>query len=733
MSEDVKAEETTDLLGQIPAGEADSAKKGSTRRAKDGVKKGSSGKSSKGQDAAEAAAAEENKTKEKEASGKTTSKKKEGSDGNDDLTSLTNLKKAASEMNDAAAAAAASEAESDGKPALMSVNQKKAEDRWMERYQELLTFFEEHGHSKVTASLNKSLANWVVLQRHQLKLFKESPEKPNRMTQARADLLEKVNMEWMPPPKKQEDEKEKNAESRQEIQDKRWMERYKELEEYHAKNGHSKVPQKYPENQSLANWVASQKHLLKLFREMPKGQNSRMNETRAQLLEKVDVEYSRTIKGTSWNERYERLSQLYLEHGERVYVKLNKVDAKLSSWVSAQRHDRKESKLSRDRIEKLDKLNFKWHGSGSKWIDHYHDLVEFHEQNGHSKVPLEYKHRPKLGRWVADQRVAYRLYNEGKKSGMTADKIEKLEKLNFPWALRPRESWMTHYEALCQYRTKHGNCLVPQRHEENLGLGEWVRTQRKQYKLYSEDKNKPGCSITDEKVQLLENINFEWKCKASPEDWMTRYNELGKYLEQHGDCNVPKVYQANRALGNWVQHQRKHYKAFHSNRPTKITEERIQLLERMGFQWQVREGFPKKRSDQQDSPATVTMAKAAAQRTSPARSQRTSPSRARAPVQQQFPQQQYFPNGYGGQEEEEQQQQMFLPDQQEEYDDDEIESDDEPGDEMTDALAQAEREAQEAAAEARRKAKELEILRKRAYESGVHRGSSTKKKTRYSY
>jgi len=440
---------------------------------------------------------------------------------------------------------------------------------------------------------------------------------------------------------------------------------------------------------------------------------------------------------------------------ERIYVKLSKIDPKLAAWVSAQRNDHrdptkgaKKPRLSKERVDKLNRINFKWHGSGQKWIDHYHDLVAFFEQNGHSKVPLEYKLNLKLGRWVQDQRNAYRLMKEGKKSSMTNEKIEKLEALQFHWAVRPRETWETHYQCLKEFYQKNGNCLVPQRYEPNMSLGEWCRTQRKQYKLYMEDKNKQGCTITDEKVRLLNEISFEWKVKASPEDWMTRYNELGQYVEEYGDANVPKVFEPNRALGNWVQRQRKDYKLFQARKPTKITMERIELLERVGFQWQVREGFPKKRGKEpEDALQPLVAAARPHQRASPPRValQRTSPARvARAPHIQQpppfMPHQpqahlQYPPPGVPQPYAPEDGAGVFLQGEDhygavpQEDDDIETDADEEEEEEVAEALAQAEREAQEAAIEARRKAKELEVLRKRAIET---RGNK-KKKARYSY
>ena len=44
--------------------------------------------------------------------------------------------------------------------------------------------------------------------------------------------------------------------------------------------------------------------------------------------------------------------------------------------------------------------------------------------------------------------------------------------------------WEHRLEALKQYKAEHGDCNVPQKYSKNKSLGEWVRTQRKQYTLY---------------------------------------------------------------------------------------------------------------------------------------------------------------------------------------------------------------------------------------------------------
>ncbi len=73
-----------------------------------------------------------------------------------------------------------------------------------------------------------------------------------------------------------------------------------------------------------------------------------------------------------------------------------------------------------------------------------------------------------------------------------------------------------------------------------------------------------------------------------------RFEELKKYREDHGDTLVPKSYSVYPFLGRWVDKQRLDYKRFierkqtgkiDKNKPTGMTQQRIQLLEDVDFIW----------------------------------------------------------------------------------------------------------------------------------------------------
>eukprot|EP00978_Attheya_sp_CCMP212_P045945 scaffold367074_cov98-Attheya_sp.AAC.1 len=72
------------------------------------------------------------------------------------------------------------------------------------------------------------------------------------------------------------------------------------------------------------------------------------------------------------------------------------------------------------------------------------------------------------------------------------------------------------------------------------------------------------------------------------QQWNMRYQELKEYQAEHGDCLVPSRYHPNPALGMWVRNQRNAYSVWKNEKgKSSITPERIELLEQLGFVWDV--------------------------------------------------------------------------------------------------------------------------------------------------
>jgi Helicase associated domain len=60
-----------------------------------------------------------------------------------------------------------------------------------------------------------------------------------------------------------------------------------------------------------------------------------------------------------------------------------------------------------------------------------------------------------------------------------------------------------------------------------------------------------GGKINPERIRKLEDINFEWNPQES--QWKIMFERLQAFQEEMGHCKVPKGYQKDVELANWVR------------------------------------------------------------------------------------------------------------------------------------------------------------------------------------
>jgi hypothetical protein len=107
-------------------------------------------------------------------------------------------------------------------------------------------------------------------------------------------------------------------------------------------------------------------------------------------------------------------------------------DQELKTWMTQNRLQLMASQPS-ERVKVLNHVNFPWTWSlhQEKWNQHYEELVEFHNANGHCNV----RWACCLGQWVNNQR-------RSKKNGkLSANRIELLDGLGFEWSRVRIESY----------------------------------------------------------------------------------------------------------------------------------------------------------------------------------------------------------------------------------------------------------------------------------------------------
>ena len=231
-----------------------------------------------------------------------------------------------------------------------------------------------------------------------------------------------------------------------------------------------------------------------------------------------------------------------------------------------------------------------------KWLEKFQELYEYKKQYKHCNVPAKYENQS-LYMWVQTQRSRYRI------SKILEERKHMLNAIGFNWTAPKEEiatttsaftlarmaKWDDKFEMLKQYKLKHGHCNVPTKKygvetshsPSTYQLGNWVRYQRTQYSLMLKGL---ANNLTKDHIQQLESIEFNQNSQGNIK-WLDQFHLLKQYKKEHGTCNIPASYASNESLKNWVQTQRTQYRYMVQGFPTKLSKERRNLLESIGFHW----------------------------------------------------------------------------------------------------------------------------------------------------
>ena len=141
-----------------------------------------------------------------------------------------------------------------------------------------------------------------------------------------------------------------------------WTEKYQELLEFRMIHGHCLVPNCFPANPSLAEWVKRQRYQYKLIGE---GKHSTMSFHRINALENLGFVWN--SHEAVWEERRKELEEYKRVHSD-CNVPSNYVNRQLAIWVKRQRRQMKflrngkSSTMTEYRIQRLEELGFAWDG-----------------------------------------------------------------------------------------------------------------------------------------------------------------------------------------------------------------------------------------------------------------------------------------------------------------------------------------------------------------------------------
>lgn len=170
------------------------------------------------------------------------------------------------------------------------------------------------------------------------------------------------------------------------------------------------------------------------------------------------------------------------------------------------------------------------------------------------------------------------------------------------------ERWTEMYQRLVKFKEANGHCLVPNRYPEDKKLGAWVSAQRRHYKILTSGK-KESTPMTLERAQKLIDIGFDWSTSDPRHvSWDERFEQLRQFKMKYGHVQVPMGWSENSSLSNWVSAQRQDYKLYNKGRPSRLTQDKIDRLDHLGFVWEAQRGGRRRKleplSEMKDVPAS---------------------------------------------------------------------------------------------------------------------------------
>jgi hypothetical protein len=188
-------------------------------------------------------------------------------------------------------------------------------------------------------------------------------------------------------------------------------------------------------------------------------------------------------------------------------------------------------------------------------------LREFRKTHGHCNVPRNYPPDRSLGIWVQNQRRFWRT------RVLQPDRIDRLNALGFEWNVKDA-NWERMFSALEEFKQAQTGPGWPKGWGGNRDLERWVDEQRQ---LHRTGQLRP------ERLARLKRIGFAWDAQESK--WELMFSALLDFKRSHGNCDVPRRWSENPALGVWV--------ALHRSlgRKGKLPNERVTRLNEIGFRW----------------------------------------------------------------------------------------------------------------------------------------------------
>ena len=356
------------------------------------------------------------------------------------------------------------------------------------------------------------------------------------------------------------------------------------------------VPRSYKkEGNALGVWVDRQRSY---YRQLKAGKKTSITPEEVELLNALGFEWAPAE--AQWNLWLERLQQFHQQYGHfripRGYKTSEAAD--LYKWVAAQRKmyekfkTGKSSQLTQERIDRLASIGFDITASDDASESHAVALAateadagtssddeedeeeeDDEEEEGGSPPPEPYAAAPAESIFDADA---------GFDATSSDDEEEEEE---YP----PPEPYAAAPAAIAFAAP------TPRSRQSRTGSTPNANKRRAVLPIMHEDDQSSDNDSNNKRQKGSDGKPIAKRAFL----WNSNYQSLVHFKEENGHCRVPQIYKTEEggALGVWVKDQRTYYRRFQQGTRSPMTQERIDQLNAIGFDW-----VHKKDSDGPKSP-----------------------------------------------------------------------------------------------------------------------------------
>jgi len=212
-----------------------------------------------------------------------------------------------------------------------------------------------------------------------------------------------------------------------------------------------------------------------------------------------------------------------------------------------------------------------YHPCNKSFEERLDELQTFKAKHGHVRVTM--KQDKSLGKFCRDMRSARRATGR-RTMAITEDRVKALDELGFDWGGK-KMTFDERLEELKAFKAKHGHVRVTMK--QDTGLARFC----KQIRCGRHGKGNSRRVVTEDRIKALDELGFDWGDKNK--SFEERIEELKVFKAKHGHGRVTA--KQDKSLAVFCKDMRC---ARRGTGNGLITDNRIQALNELGFDWGAR-------------------------------------------------------------------------------------------------------------------------------------------------